>query len=155
MQTPAKVIRETPWVQATAPWVVQKKGQIGCSRKHRGAAYPLPHLTPWRQHLAVRLPLGNVLTLLHKAHCHQTIPQPQEAAYVWIGRHKQKEARVSVEMSRWVGTASHLCVCSHDMWSCQEKPSDRHVSRAEVDRVEPTRPIKLSWQEVGLCLIQG
>lgn len=53
---------------------------------------------------------------------------------MWIDRHKQHGARVSVETSRWVGTESHLCVCSQDMWSCQEKPSNQHVSKAAVDR---------------------
>lgn len=53
---------------------------------------------------------------------------------MWIDRHKQKEARVSVEMSRWVGTESHLPVGSHDMQSCQEKPPDQHVNRATTDK---------------------
>lgn len=133
-QTPAKVVRET-LDPSHRPMGSPKEGADWMLQKAYRSHMPPPQLSPWRQHLVVRLPLGNGLTLLHKAHCHQTTSQPQEAAYVWIGRHKQKEARVSVEMSRWVRTESHLCVCSHDMWSCQEKPSDQHVSRAEVDRV--------------------
>ena len=85
--------------------------------------------------MAVRL---NFRTLMGKAevktsnlYCKRK-EKNQSDNYI-IDRYKQNGARVSVEMSRWVKTESHLCVCSQDMWSCQEKPSDQHVSRAAVD----------------------